>query len=97
MASYTNQPLHERFAPGGLRPHTTALERHKKRQRKQWKRRAEQDRPQGGKVKYKTTYRVRAHNNKGILTFFKTRTKLQVSTLKRMLSRGQLTADRITI
>lgn len=100
MSLKKNTPtdLHERFAPGGLRPHTSALERHAKRQRKQWKRRSEQDRPMGGKIKYKTTYRIRAHNNdRGRLTFFKTRTKLQVSTLKRMLSRGNLTADRITL
>lgn len=97
MASYTKQPLHERYAPAGLRPHTRALDREKQRARKKWKRRAEQDRPMGAKVKHKTTYRVRAHDERGLLTFFKTRTKLQVSTLKRLLARGHLTADRITI
>lgn len=89
--------LHERFAPGGLRKHTSALERHAKRQRKKWKRRSEQDRPMGGKIKLKHTYRVRAYDAKDRLTFFKTRTKLPVSTIKRMLSRGKLREDRITI
>lgn len=89
--------LHTRYVPGGLHRGAGPMDRHLKRARKKWKRRAEQDKPLGARIKRKTTYRVKARDPKGHLTFFKTRTKLQVSTIRRLLARGNVTADRITI
>lgn len=90
-------PLYNRYVPGGLRRGTGPLERHLKRARRKWKRRSEQDRPLGAKIKLKHTYRIRARNEKGILTFFKTRTKMSTTTLRRLMARGHVTADRISL
>ena len=90
-------PLYNRYVPGGLRRGTGPLDRHLKRLRQKWKRRSEQDRPMGAKIKLKHTYRVRAHNDKGLLTFFKTRTKMSTTTLRRLMARGHVTPDRISL
>lgn len=97
MARYTDQPLAHRYAPQGLRRKTSSLDRHKKRLRMRWKRRAEQDRPLGARVKRKTTLRVKAEDDRGHLVFFKTRTKLTTTTVRRLLARGGLYARRISI
>lgn len=89
-------PLKDRYTPHGLE--SRSLSREKKRARKKWKRRHEEDRSPQPKIKYKTTYRVKARDQaRGRLIFFKTRTKLPVTTIKRLLARGGATEERIPI
>lgn len=89
--------LSTNYLLGGTRRSVGIVSRQVAARRKKWKRRSEQDRPPGAKVKYRTTYRVRGRTAEGRLTFFKTRTKLPITTIKRLMARGNLTADRITI
>lgn len=97
MASPIAAALHERYVPKGLRAKTGPLERHEARMRKKWKRRAEQDKPMGARIKKKTVYRVKAADARGRNVFFKTRTKMPVSTIRRLLARGNLKEQRINI
>lgn len=79
-------------------PDSRALIRDKKRAREKWKRKPEQDRSPQPKIKYKTTYRVKARTkDRGRLVFFKTRTKMPITTIRRLMARGNVTEDRITI
>lgn len=75
----------------------TLAERRDKRRRARWKRRHEQAKPPFPKIKHKTTYRIRAEDQRGLLTFFKLRTKKAHSEILRILSRSKVTPQRITI
>jgi hypothetical protein len=96
MASVSHAP-HTAFVPRGEHRVARALESKKKRRRARWKHRHEETRPPFPKVKYKTTYRIKAEDERGRLTFFKVRTKQARMNIKRLLARGGLTERRISI
>lgn len=86
---------HAAFVPKALQPVAHALSREEKRRRKKWKRRREQDKPLGAKVKRKYLFRIKARNPRGRLVFFSIRTKKPTMNIKRILARADLQPIRI--